>query len=80
MTTILADIVTFEKLFKNKPKIRRFLFGRKDLKSESLFEKILSLSNFQTEELVENFSDILKYLWNEFQLWDKPEILTLVSF
>ena len=32
----------FKEMFQNKSKIKKLLFGRKDVKSESLFEEILS--------------------------------------
>jgi len=60
----------FEKLFKNTPETRRLLFGRRKLKRESLFETILSNKSF---------CYLIKYIWNEFKLWEKPEVLSLVS-
>jgi hypothetical protein len=57
-------------LFKNTPEIRRLLFGRVTLQSKSIFESILSNGLF---------SCLIGYIWNEFRLWEKPEILSLVS-
>ncbi|CAG9801252.1 unnamed protein product [Chironomus riparius] len=61
----------FKKLFKNTPEIRRLLFGRATLEGSSLFEIILS-NNL--------FCDIIEYIWNEFGLWEKPEILSLKNY
>lgn len=66
--------VEFENMFRNTPKIRKLLFGRKNFKSESLFEQILGNKMWQ-----DLFGKILRHIWNEFKLWEKPEILTLVS-
>ena len=65
-----GTIYNFKKLIKNTPKTRRLLFGRRTLKEESLFETILS------NELL---CCLIEYIWNEFKLWEKPEVLSLVS-
>ncbi|KAL7051821.1 hypothetical protein ACKWTF_004645 [Chironomus riparius] len=78
MTNIITDddrtIDEFKNLFCSTPKVRKLLFGRKDFKSESLFEQILSLNK---DISMESFQEILQHIWNEFKLWEKPEILTL---
>lgn len=80
MTNIITDddrtIDEFKNLFCSTPKVRKLLFGRKDFKSESLFEQILSINK---DISMESFQEILQHIWNEFKLWEKPEILTLVS-
>ena len=74
-----ATIDEFKKLFRNTPKIRKLLFGRKNFKSESLFEEILSQPSLRNEIWMELFDEMLQYIWNEFRLWETPEILVLVS-
>ncbi|XP_070495883.1 uncharacterized protein [Chironomus tepperi] len=69
-------ITEFESMFRNAPKVRKLLFGRKDFKSESLFEEILSIPAKKDESWNYIFKEILHYIWNEFKLWEKPEILT----
>lgn len=69
----------FKKIFRNSPKFRKLLFGRKDFKSESLLEQILSIALKKSEVSTELFDEALKYIWNDFRLWEKPEILTMVS-
>ena len=69
----------FENMFRNTQKIRKLLFGRKDFKSKSLFEQILSISSMGNKMWQDLFVEIIRHIWNEFKLWEKPEILTLVS-
>lgn len=69
----------FIKLFRNNPEVRKLLFGRHNLKAKSIFEEILSKSNSKQFFWEENFADVLIYIWNEFQLWEIPEIWTMVS-
>lgn len=86
MTTFISDSfendVNFNAIrgtFRNTPKIKKLLFGRKDFNSESLFEKFLSIPSKENEINMDFFDETLKCIWNEFRLWEKPEILTLVS-
>ena len=67
------------KTFKNTSKIRKLFFGRKDLKSRSLFEDVLSKSELEGGLWDEGFTEVLSYIWSEFRLWEKPEIWTMVS-
>lgn len=54
-------------------------FGRKNLKSKSLFEELLSKAELSNGLWNESFGDILNYIWSEFRLWETPEIWTMVS-
>lgn len=62
----------FMKLFKNTTQIRKLLFGRYDVTSKSLFENILSTPFEQANGYV------LDYIWSEFRLSERPELLTHV--
>jgi len=75
---VFFDTYGFEKRFKNTPLIRKFLFGRKDLSSKSLFETILSVNNANIYEKADH-DYVLNYIWNEFRLYEVPELLTIVS-
>jgi hypothetical protein len=65
-------------LFKNTPQIRRLFFGRKHFLGKSFFEQILSTIQFNDYDFKNRFQQVLNYVWDEFLLKDKPEILTLV--
>ncbi|KAL7051820.1 hypothetical protein ACKWTF_004644 [Chironomus riparius] len=65
----------FEKKFKNSAQVKRLLFGRENYESKSIFEEILSQEILKYH--VSNFDDLLNYIWNEFKLWNIPQILTL---
>ncbi|KAL7031477.1 hypothetical protein ACKWTF_007031 [Chironomus riparius] len=73
---IFFDIYEFERRFKNTPLIRKLLFGREDLSSPSLFEMILSMNNANVYEKADH-DYVLNYIWNEFRLYEVPEILTI---
>ncbi|XP_070506632.1 uncharacterized protein [Chironomus tepperi] len=66
----------FERKFKNTPIIRKFLFGRRDLTSKSLFETILSINNANVYQKADH-DYVLNYIWNEFRLFEIPELLTI---
>jgi len=83
-----VDNVNFSKLLKNTDKIRKLVFGRKDLTSESFYEKFWSLNlddKYADDQRSEDemykddtFLECAYHIWNEFRLWEKPEILTMV--
>ncbi|KAL7029818.1 hypothetical protein ACKWTF_006380 [Chironomus riparius] len=73
---VYANIRGFERLFVNTPTIRKLLFGRRTLDSESLFEVILTKNKTSMYEKSDN-TYVLDHIWNEFHLWDTPEILTI---
>jgi hypothetical protein len=50
---------------------RKILFGRINVDQQSLLEKMLQNSEF---------IDFLDDIWRKFQLFEKPEILLLVSY
>lgn len=75
---VYANIRGFEKLFVNNPTIRKLLFGRKTLGSDSLFEVILTKNKTSMYEKSDN-TYVLDHVWNEFHLWDIPEVLTMVN-
>lgn len=60
----------FEMVFKNTRKNRKLLFGRRSGKDMNIFEKILSNSSAY---------NLIDFIYNEFHLWLKPELLSLVS-
>ncbi|XP_070498405.1 uncharacterized protein [Chironomus tepperi] len=70
----------FKRHFKNNKKTFRLFFGRKDFKSPSLFEKIITMEKFAETEFYNNFLEILNYIWHEFGLKDKPEVLIMKNF
>lgn len=79
------NTINIKKLARNTPKIRKLLFGRKNLSSESFFEKFWSMKIINDQfdedssnEKMEKYEEFLNYIWNEFRLWEKPEILTMV--
>ena len=76
---INVDSESFKKLFRNTPEIRKLLFGRHNLKAKSIFEEILSKFDYKQIISDENFDDVLSFIWNEFRLWEVPEIWTMVS-
>jgi hypothetical protein len=65
---------------KNTPKVRKILFGRKNLKSGSFFEKFWSMKLEPDVTDEEQYFQCAYYFWNEFRLWEKPEMLTMVGF
>lgn len=79
----------FKKKLKNTTKIRRLIFGRKDLNSESFFEKFWSIKiddldydkELSDDEIFRDnqYLECVYNIWNEFRLWEKPEILILVN-
>lgn len=69
----------FKEKFKNTPQTRKLLFGRESLKDESIFEEILSNADLFVNFANERYRTLLDYVWNEFKLWKKPEILIMVS-
>jgi hypothetical protein len=84
-----VDTENFCRLLKNTDKIRKLVFGRKDLNSESFYEKFWSVNlddkdadNERSKDEIYKDGKFLKcayHIWNEFRLWEKPEILTIVS-
>ena len=87
------DSINLEKKLKNTAKVRKLLFGRKTLQSHSFFEKFwgiklaMEVSDDVSDEYYEWISDqtlhhykCADYIWNEFRLWEKPEILAMASF
>lgn len=84
-----VKINNFKKVLKNTHRIRRLVFGRKDFNSESFFEKFWSLKlddldsdKKRSKDEIDRdnqFLDCAYYIWNEFRLWEKPEILILVD-
>ena len=74
-----VNIDEFKEKFQNVPKIRKLLFGRKDIQSKSLFEKILSNCMLNDGKWDEGFGEIVSYIWHEFRLWEIPEIYVMVS-
>lgn len=66
----------FKRLFKNNELTKKLLFGRLDLYSDSLFEKIL-----RKPKLPYTYEDeyVLNYIWTEFQLFTLPCLFTMVS-
>ncbi|XP_070492751.1 uncharacterized protein [Chironomus tepperi] len=73
---VYANIRGFERLFVNTPTIRKLLFGRRTLDSLSLFEVILTKNRTSMYEKSDN-TYVLDHIWNEFHLWDIPEVLTM---
>lgn len=79
----------FKKKLKNTTKIRRLIFGRKDLNSESFFEKFWSIKiddldydkELSDDEIFRDnqYLECVYNIWNEFRLWEKPEIMILVN-
>lgn len=79
----------FKKILKNTTKIRRLIFGRKDLNSESFFEKFWSIQvddldydkELSDDEIFRDnqYLECVYNIWNEFRLWEKPEIMILVN-
>ncbi|XP_070506700.1 uncharacterized protein [Chironomus tepperi] len=65
----------FKKYLKNIPNIRKLLFGRKTLDSHSIFEKFWSVQS--DLEKSEDYFECSQHIWNEFRLWEKPEMLTM---
>lgn len=74
------NIDGFKEIFQNKMKIRKLLFGRKDIRSKSIFEEILSEYVVKNGKWDEDYGKLLSYVWHEFRLWEVPEIYTMVSF
>lgn len=80
-------VYKFQEMFINTPKTRRLLFGRSKFENKSLFESVLSIQNWKNESnseknvsnLEQELLEVVVYIWNEFRLWDKPEIFVLVS-
>jgi hypothetical protein len=79
-TNLKINLEHFKRKFKNNQKTCRLLFGRKDFNSQSLFEYIITLKNLAESDHYDSFLQILNYIWNEFGLKDKPEILIMVSY
>lgn len=74
------DVNTFRENFENSPRIRKLFFGREDSESDSIFEKLLIKTDWIENCSSDNDdSDLLKTIWNTFELWDKPEILIMVN-
>lgn len=73
------NIGGFIELFQNKLKIRKLLFGRKDVRSKSIFEEIISEYVLKDGKWNEDYGKLLSYIWHEFRLWEVPEIYTMVS-
>ena len=68
-----------EMFIRNEPNIRRLFFGRKQAEEKSIFEKVFGgpfESNNKSWIIVPK---LINYVWNIFELSDKPEILALVS-
>ena len=83
------DTENFKRLLKNTPQNRRILFGRRHLNSESFFETFWntqldeqSSDEERTDDEIDNDNQFLEcayHIWNEFRLWEMPEILTTVG-
>ncbi|CAH1719066.1 unnamed protein product [Chironomus riparius] len=81
------DTSNFIELIKNDDIIRKLVFGRKDLNSESFFEKFWSLKlddkdsdNERSEEEIykdDKFLECARHIWYELRLWEKPELLVM---
>jgi len=74
------NVLGFMEVFQNKLKIRKLLFGRKDVRSKSIFEEILSKCVLIDGKWNEDYAKLLSYIWHEFRLWEVPEIYTMVGF
>ena len=69
---------TFQTKFKNNTKTRKLFFGRRNIYSESIFERFLKATEWTNKIDQTGEFDLLKTIWNTFELWDKPEILIMV--
>ena len=78
------DTSNFIEILKNTDKVRKIVFGRKDLKSESIFEKFWSLKFDDKDSSDDDYKDAqflecAHHIWNELRLWEKPEFLVMVN-
>ncbi|XP_070506560.1 uncharacterized protein [Chironomus tepperi] len=73
--SISINTDNFKKLLKNTNNVKKLVFGRQNFNSESFFEKFWSINDKKRSDV--EFLECANHIWNEFRLWEKPEILTM---